>query len=82
MSRTAKPKPNGDPPDHRLQHLLDHVGWLKARRAMKENGLPTLSALCGHLLAREYARLGITDAGVLEDEQAAAKATKKKARRS
>jgi hypothetical protein len=78
MSRAAKPKPNGEPPDHRIQIHRNHVEWLKARRAMKANGLPTLSALCSHLLSREQDRLGITDELVLAEERAAAKPTKKK----
>jgi hypothetical protein len=47
---------------------------------MKANGLPTLSALCSHLLSRECERLGITDEVVLEAENAAAKSSKKKAK--
>lgn len=80
MSRPAKPKPNGEPADHRIQVYTDHVEWLKARKAMKANGLRTLSALCSHLLSREYERLSITDEVVLEEERAAAKANKKKAK--
>lgn len=82
MSRPAKPKPNGEPPDHRIQVYTEHVEWLKAKKAMKSNGLRTLSALCSHLLSREYERLGITDELVLEEERAAAKAGKKKAKRT
>ncbi len=71
MSRPAKPKPNGEPPDHRIQLHQDHVQWLKARKAMRENGLPTLAALLGFLLSQEYRRLGITDELVLEEEERA-----------
>ena len=78
----AKAKPNGEPPDHRIQIYTEHVEWLKARRAMKSNGLRTLSALCSHLLSREYERLGITDKLDLEEEKVAAKASKKKAKRA
>lgn len=64
---------------HRLQHpITEHVEWLKAQKAMRRNGLRTLSSLVGLLLSREYERLGITDALVLEEEKAAGSAVGKR----
>lgn len=77
MSRPATPKPNGEPADHRIQYPAEHVDWLKAKKAMKSNGLRTLSALVGLLLSREYERLGITDELVLREEKAVGKGSKK-----
>lgn len=66
MSRPAKPKPNGDPPDHRIQVGLPDAEWRKALKAAKANGLLTVASLCRMLLQREYERLGITDEVVEE----------------
>lgn len=69
---------------HRLQHpITEHVEWLKAQKAMRKNGLKTLSSLVGLLLSREYERLGITDELVLEEEKGAASpAGKRKGKRT
>ena len=82
MSRPAKPRPDGEAPVHRLQHpITEHVEWLKALKAMRKNGLKTLSSLVGLLLSREYERLGITDALVLEEEKVAGGAVGRKKRK-
>lgn len=82
MSRPAKPTPDGEPPKHKVQYAAEHVVWLKARKAMKRNGVNTVSALVGVLLSREFERLGITDELVLAGERAASKSASKKVRRS
>jgi len=82
MSRLAKPRPNGEPPVHRIQVHTDDVEWLKATKAAKANGLLTVASLCRVLLNREFERLEITDELVRreEKEKAASKRTGKKAK--
>jgi hypothetical protein len=82
MSRAPTPKPNGEPPEHRIQVPTEHVEWLKGKIAAKKNGVKTLAALCRVLMAREFERLGITDELVLEEEAGKGSAPKRPRRKT
>jgi len=80
MSRQAKPGPNGEPPSHRIQYILDHVEWQMVQKLLRPNGVRTMAGLVGVLLSRECERLGVTEKAVVEAE-AEARAVTKKTRR-